>query len=429
MIIIDSMTLTPRGYRPRIMDGIFKQCLSSFGCVYVCGPKNCGKTWMSRNQCVSEIQLDSDMIAAVSVDHSLALNGEKPRLIDEWQTIPSLWDDVRFAIDRTGMKGQYVLCGSFSLPKEEIDKRLHSGIGRIYTLNIRPMSLYESGDSSGTVSLMELFDGIFENQLCEPASLKKLIHLTSRGGWPSLIDGSENYIRANKDYVIKICNADSSNIDNVQRDDNKMYRLIRSLARNESTVVKNSTLISDLMEFENESMSENTLVKYRSALERLHILWSQPSFDPNFRSDMRVGKNPKRHLIDPSLSIAALGLTPDMLLKDLRTYGFMFEGMCERDLAVYADAHDATLYHYRDGRGNEIDAVIELPDGRWGAFEIELGHEQIDKAAENLLHMKRIFEEKGARVPSVLCVICGVCRYALKRPDGVYVVPITCLKD
>lgn len=245
----------------------------------------------------------------------------------------------------------------------------------------------------------------------------------------SLIDGSGDHIRANRDYIKRICEEDCSEIDGVKRDENRMMRVIRSLARNESTVVKNSTLISDIKEFEDETISENTLADYKSALERLHVMWSQPAFNPNFRSDMRVGKNPKRHLIDPSLSIAALRLTPQMLMNDLKTFGFMFEGLCERDLAVYAEAHDATLFHYRDGRGNEIDAVIELPDGRWGAFEIKLGYSQVDAAAENLLRMKKMFEEKGARVPSVLCVICGMSRMAVRRSDGVYVVPINCLKD
>lgn len=412
-----------------MMDQIFQQCLDTFGCVYVRGPKNSGKTWMCRNQCVSEIQLDGEMIELVSLDHAVALNGDAPRLIDEWQTVPSLWDDVRFRIDRTGAKGQYVLCGSFSLSEDEKKKRLHSGIGRIYTLDIRPMSLYESGDSSGTVSLIGMFDEVFSNQVCESVGIEQLIYLTARGGWPSLIDGSGDHIRANRDYIKRICEEDCSEIDGVKRDENRMMRVIRSLARNESTVVKNSTLISDIKEFEDETISENTLADYKSALERLHVMWSQPAFNPNFRSDMRVGKNPKRHLIDPSLSIAALRLTPQMLMNDLKTFGFMFEGLCERDLAVYAEAHDATLFHYRDGRGNEIDAVIELPDGRWGAFEIKLGYSQVDAAAENLLRMKKMFEEKGARVPSVLCVICGMSRMAVRRSDGVYVVPITCLKD
>lgn len=423
------MTLTPKGYRPRMMDQIFRQCLDTFGCVYVRGPKNSGKTWMCRNQCASEIQLDADMIELVRLDRMVALNGDAPHLIDEWQTVPSLWDDVRFQIDRTGANGQYVLCGSFTLSEDEEKKRLHSGIGRIYTLDIRPMSLYESGDSSGTVSLMGMFDGEFANQACEPIGIEHLIYLAARGGWPSLIDGNGDYARANRDYVDKICEEDCSGIDGVRRNGERMLRVVRSLARNESTVVKNSRIMSDIREFDDESISENTLADYLSALERLHAIWSQPAFDPNFRSDMRVGKSPKRHLIDPSLSIAALRLTPQMLMNDLKTLGFMFEGLCERDLAVYAEAHDATLFHYRDGRGNEIDAVIELPDGRWGAFEIKLGYSQADAAAENLLRMKKLFEEKGARPPSLLCVICGLSRMAVKRPDGVFVVPITCLKD
>ncbi len=416
------------GY-PRLMSSVLQDCLCTFGCVNIRGPKGCGKTWLCRSLCGSEILLEGGKGELVALDRSVALDGESPRLIDEWQAVPSLWDDVRFKVDETGKKGQYILCESFSLPDEVCGQRLHSGIGRIYSLDMRPMSLYESHDSIGTVSLMGLFEGEFENQAVEPITMERLISLAVRGGWPDIVAGGKDPIRANRARVKRFCEDGCSEIHGTRRDTDRMMRVIRSFARNESSVVKVPSLISGMRDIDGEGISENTLAGYRSALERMHVLWAQPAFNPCFTSDMRVGKSPKLHLIDPSLSIAALKLNPELLMNSIGTFGTMFEGMCERDLAVYAEAHDATLFHYRDGRGNHIDAIIELPDGRWGAFEIVLGYCEAEVAAESLLRMKRLFEEKGAKVPSVLCVICGVSRIAMKRPDGVYVVPITCLKD
>ncbi len=411
------------------MAPIIQDCLRSFGCVNIRGPKGCGKTRMCRELCNSEILLEGNNAELASLDRTIALNGESPRLIDEWQAVPSLWDDVRFSVDRTGKKGQYILCESFMLPEEFRNERLHSGIGRICTLDIRPMSLYESFDSMGTVSLMGLFEGEFENQAVEASTLEKLMGLTVRGGWPDLVTGEKDPVRANRARVKSFCEDGCSEIHGTKRDLDRMMRVVRAFARNESSVVKAPSLISSMESHDGQGISENTLADYRSVLERMHVLWAQPAFNPCFKSDMRVGKSPKLHLIDPSLSIAALKLDVGVLMDSIRAYVPLFEGLCERDLAVYAEAHDGSLFHYRDGRGNEIDAIVELPDGRWGAFEIVLGFHEVDAAAKGLLRMKRLFEEKGAKVPTVLCVICGISRVAVKRPDGVYVVPITCLKD
>lgn len=422
------MTLTPEGYRPRIIDERFQRCLKTFGAVYVRGPRNCGKTWTSRNNCNSEIQLTPDVIRMVSTDRSLALEGDAPHLIDEWQAVPLLWDDVRFDLDRTGKKGQYILCGSHSISKDEEMKQVHSGIGRIDTIDMHTMSLFESGDSDGSVSLKGLFDDKFVGRMGPEIRLKDLIRLTSRGGWPSLLSKDVDPWEANTGYIKRLCEVDVIRIDGVQRSSHKMRMLLRSLARNESTVVKNSTLKRDLVEFDDETISESTVSDYIEVLERLNMLWYQPSFDPCPRSSLRVGKKPKRHLADPSLSMAALGLTPEAALKDLETFGFMFEALCERDLLIYAEANGGTLYHYRDQR-NEIDAVVEMADGRWGAFEIKLGFDAVDAAAANLVRMSSKFVEEGGKAPAVMCVICGMSRAAYRREDGVYVMPITMLRE
>jgi len=423
------MTLRPEGYMDRLLDKKMSAYLKTFGAVYVKGPKNSGKTWISRNHCASEIQLDSEAISAVEVDHSIALNGDSPRLIDEWQVIPELWNDVRFSVDRTGKKGQYILCGSYSVPKKDEDKILHSGIGRIAPLELQTMSLFESKDSDGSVSLMSLFDGEPIGTEPKDTNLEYLIHLVSRGGWPSNLEKGTDSGLANRMYLETLCQHDAVGIDGTRRNPKKMMKLIRALARNESTVVKGTTLRKDMKEFDDEDISESTFNDYLQILERLNVVWEQTAFDPNLRSSIRVGKNPKRHLADPSLSFAALRMTPESAMNDIRTFGFLFEAMCERDLRVYSEVDDGTLFHYRDDRGNEVDAIVELDDGRWGMFEIKLGQNQIDEAASNLLKMSRMFEEKGGRTPCLLCVICGVCRYAYKRKDGVYVVPITSLRD
>ena len=419
------MTLTPQGYRPRLIDSRFDTYLNTFGAVYVRGPKGCGKTWASRNQASSEIQLNRDVLEAVRTDRAIALRGDAPHLIDEWQNVPALWDDVRFEVDRGTGKGRFILCGSFSVSKDEEEGKLHSGTGRIGRLDMRTMSLFESGDSDGSVSLKGLFDGGFESTDIKQVGLEELIRLSMRGGWPWLLDDGPDAGIALREYIRSVCESDSTELDGVRRDSRKMMALIKSLARNESTTASDTTIARDMSENDGERISEATLSDYKSALERLHLVWYQRSFDPNFRSPVRVAKKPKRHLADPSLAFSALGLTVDSAINDLKTFGFIFESMCERDLLIYAEANGGELMHYRESDNKEVDAVVELPDGRYGLFEIKLGMHEVDDAAENLLEMRSKFEEKGGRVPQVLCVVCGVCGAAYRRPDGVYVVPIT----
>lgn len=427
------MTLKPKGYIPRLIDEQIDLMLRSFGAVCVEGPMWCGKTWTSLNHSNSVIFIGDpsnnyENRRLVKINSEYALNGIRPHLIDEWQEVPSIWDSVRFEVDKTADRGSYILSGS-SMPNRY--NIMHSGAGRIGSIHMRTMSLFESGDSDGAVSLSSLFTSGFKETMPKTKSLENLIDLTSRGGWPGAMGLSVSEAMAvNEKYILTVSMRNASELDGKERDTRKMMRFIRSLARNESTVVSDRTIKSDMKEYDDESISEATVAEYRDVLDRLFMTEDQSAFNPNLRSSLRVGKTSKRHLCDPSLSIAALGLTPKMLFKDLRTYGFMFESMCERDLYVYAQSNGGKLYHYRDGKGREIDAVVELPDGRWGAFEIKLGTDSIDEAAENLLKIRSFIESDPNGIPPhILCVISGLSSSAYRREDGVFVVPITSLRN
>ncbi|AGI47751.1 putative ATPase (AAA+ superfamily) [Thermoplasmatales archaeon BRNA1] len=413
--------VAPDGYRNRVIDKKVSDYLEIFGAVSIEGPKNCGKTWTARAFSESEFQLNHRNKKIAEIDVNIALKGEEPHLIDEWQEVPEIWDEVRFEVDRSTKKGRFILCASSTLAT---GVKNHSGAGRIGVLKMRPMSLYESGDSDGSVSLEGLFNGSFQPSLENEIRLEDLVKLTVRGGWPDQIGLSEKQaLVKNKNYLDRLCEDDVVRIDGVKRDSRKMKMLLRSLARNESSVVSDSRIMADMGINDNETMSSPTLNDYLGVLRRLNILCEQEAFSANVRSSVSVGKSPKRHLVDPSLSIAALNMDVKSCIRDLETYGFMFEAMCERDLDIYSQAIGGNLYHYRDNKGNEIDAVITIPGREWGAFEIKLGTNQIDSAASKLIGLSAQFEEP----PRFLCVICGMSNAAYRRPDGVYVVPITML--
>ena len=426
------MSLTPNGYRKRLIDKQLEKNLRAFGAVCIEGPKWCGKTWSALNQANSVCYIASPennfqyrTMAQLSPD--LVLQGESPRLIDEWQEVPALWDAVRFTVDQSRNRGQFVLTGSATPTQKGI---FHSGTGRIARMHMRPMSLFESGDSSGLVPLHDLFARSMNAVKTEKTTLERLISWTVRGGWPGAIDldvASAAHIP--KAYLQSIIEDDIRQIDGVSRDSKKLTMLLRSLARNVSTIVSIKTLVNDIAEDFGETIHEDTVADYLNALQRLFIIEDQRAFNPNMRSSVRVGKSSKRHFVDPSLAVAALGATPERLLNDLRTFGFLFESLCIRDLRIYAEAIDGQLFHYRDATGREIDAVIELPDGTWGAFEIKLGANQIDDAAKHLLSIKKLMQEDPkAKAPSVLCVVCGLIDFSYTREDGVMVVPIHALK-
>ena len=358
----------------------------------------------------------------------MVLEGETPRLIDEWQEVPPLWDAVRHKVDQTAEKGQFILTGSATPNHKGI---LHSGAGRIAKLRMRPMSLYESGNSSGRVSLEKLCRGEFTPAMTGEVDLRKLIEYIIRGGWPGSVKLTvEQAALIPVEYLNAVIDDDVYRIDGVKRNTAKMKLLLHSLARNESTTAANKTLKNDMKEIDDEDIDVETVKEYLDIFERLFITDNQPPFSTGVRSSVRVKQAAKRHFSDPSLACALLKVTPASLIGDLNTLGFLFETLCERDLKIYAESFGGALYHYQDYLGREIDAVVELPDGQWAAFEIKLGANQIDMAAENLLHIKKEFEDdtKG-RPPTILCVLCGMANAAYQRADGVYVVPITALKN
>lgn len=422
-----------KGYRPRIIDNKIEEYLGVFGALCIEGPKWCGKTWTSSFHSRSEIYLGDPAgnfqnrnLAELSPD--LVLQGETPRLIDEWQEAPPLWDAVRFHVDQSSEKGLFILTGSSTPNHKGI---LHSGAGRIARIRMRPMSLYESGNSSGMVSLGDLCADRMESVMTGEVRLTDLIGYILRGGWPASLGLSiKEASLLPQQYLDAIVDDDVYRIDGVKRDTTKIRLLLRSLARNESTTATNRSLKNDVKEKDDEDIDVDTIASYLDIFSRLFLIENQQPFSSKIRSSVRVKQAEKRHFADPSLAAALLGATEEKLLGDLNTLGFLFEALCERDLRIYTDAFGGQLYHYQDYQNREVDAVIQLPGGEWCAFEIKLGANQIDEAAAVLVKLKNdIAKEPGGIPPKVLCVVCGMSNAAYKRADGVYVVPITALRE
>lgn len=420
-------------YKARIIDKKIDKYLSVFGAICIEGPKWCGKTWTSSYHSNSEIYIGDPSgnfqnIQLAQMSPSLVLEGETPRLIDEWQEVPPLWDAVRYKVDQIPKKGQFILTGSATPNHKGI---LHSGAGRIARIRMRTMSLYESGDSSSDVSLEDLCNGKLTPKMTGEVDLKKVIEFIIRGGWPASLGlPIESAALLPKEYLEAVLNDDIYRVDGVKRNTHKMRLLLRSLARNESTTVSNKTLKNDIKEIDDEDIDTATIADYLNILDRLFITDNQKPFSTKIRSSVRIKQSEKRHFCDPSLACALLNITPNMLLNDLETYSFLFESLCERDLKRYAESIDAHVYHYQDYKNREIDTIIELNDGRWCAIEIKLGANQIESAAENL---KKIYEkmEKDPKsiLPSAMIIVCGLSNAAYQREDGIYVVPLTALKD
>ena len=419
-------------YKPRIIDDIIEKYLINFGAICIEGPKWCGKTWTSSFHSNSAIYLGDPSgnfqnrnLAQISPD--IVLEGENPRLIDEWQEVPSIWDAVRFKIDQTGKKGQFILTGSSTPNHKGI---LHSGAGRIARLKMHTMSLYEMGKSSGDISLEDLCNERFISKMTGEVNLKDLIDYIIRGGWPGNIDTPlDEAISIPMQYVDAIVEDDVFRLDGIKRNKDKMKLLLRSLARNESTTATNISLAKDIREKDDAEIDKNSVTEYLDIFNRLFLIDNQAPFATKIRSSVRVKQAEKRHFCDPSIACALLNVSPDKLLNDLETLGFLFEALVERDLRIYAESFEASLYHYQDYNNNEIDAVIELKNGNWCAFEIKLGANQIDAAAKNLLDINQKIKDENGKPASVLCVICGMSNAVYQRPDGVYVVPITALKN
>ena len=422
-----------KNYKKRIIDEKIQSYIRPFGAICLEGPKYSGKTWTARYHAKSESLLYVNTAAGANelelakMSPQVILEGEKPKLIDEWQEATNLWDEIRYDVDRTGLKGQYILTGSSTPKREGIS---HSGAGRFVKINMRTMSLYETGDSTGDISLKDICEGKFIDKATGKVELRNLARLIIRGGFPGNINYSASDAKEIvNEYINLIINDDLYRLDGISRDKHKVKLLLKSLARNESTTVTNSTLKNDIKEIDKEDIDVDTLSSYLDAFDRLFLLDNDEPFSTNIRSSVRVKQAEKRHFADPSMACALLNITEDKLINDLETFGFLFESLVIHDLKVYADSFNAKCYHYQDYKNKEIDQVIELEDGSWCAFEIKLGANQIDNAAMNLINIRDSILKDNGKAPSILCVICGLTTAAYKRPDGVYVVPITALKN
>lgn len=421
------------GYRNRVIDSVLTRYLGVFGAICVEGPKWCGKTWSSRIQANSEFSVGSpegnfQNRKLAELDVNIALKGETPHLIDEWQEVPAIWDATRAYVDKSGEKGRYILTGSSTPNRKGV---LHTGTGRIATVRMRTMSLWESGNSEGVVSLKDLCEnrpiGVVQTRNPE---LLEIAEWIVRGGWPGALGlPVEDALMIPRDYIAQVEERDIHRIDNIQRDIHKVDLLLRSLARNESTTAGISTLCADIAGVDKESVDPDTISSYLNALTRLFVLENQRPFHSNIRSTVRVKQLEKRHFCDPSLACALLKLTPERVVGDLNFMGLLFEALVERDLRVYASSFGGELYHYQDYNGREIDAVIELENGDWAAVEIKLGANQEDEAAASILQIRdEILREKNGRPPRSLIVVLGKSSAAYTRKDGVHVVPLSALK-
>ena len=422
-------------YRDRIADKILREKLDAMGAVLIEGPKACGKTTTAEQQAGSIIYMDDPSKQVqyrqmAQTDISLLLKGKTPRLIDEWQEFPQFWDAIRFEVDHRGEEGQFMLTGS-AVPADTKNIH-HTGTGRYGWLTMRPMSLWESGESSGEVSLSDLFlapekiGG--QNQL----TLQNLAFAVCRGGWPgSLRKKTEKAaLLQATEYYKAVTNSDVSRVDNVRRDAERTQRIMRSYARHQGSQASMATILADLSTNEPELISEGTLGSYLVALRKIFVIEDMPAWNPNLRSKTAVRTSDTRYYVDPSIGVAALGLGPNDLINDLSTFGLFFETMCVRDLRVYADALDGSVYHYRDKNGLECDAVVHLRNGAYGLVEIKLGGETlVEEGAKTLAALSGIIDTSRMKAPAFCMVLTGVGDYAYRRTDGVYVVPVGCLKD
>ncbi len=425
-------------YRFRIMDRILKDELDAMGAVLLEGPKACGKTRTAEQAAASVIYMDdpvrrSQYRQMVDTDISYILSGDTPRLIDEWQIATKIWDAVRFEVDHRHKDGQFILTGSAVPPKEDKDEMQHSGTGRVSWLRMRPMTLWESSDSSGEVSLSELFADADtavrgENKL----TLADLAFLVCRGGWPKAVDKgrSKAALRQAINYYEAIVRADISRVDDVERDEHRTRRIMRSYARHQGAQATVRTMLADISENDIIDLSDKTVYSYINALKSIFVIEDMPAWNPNLRSKSAIRSSDTRYYIDPSIACAALGLGPDDLINDLNTFGLLFECLCVRDLRVYSQALDGTVYHFRDKTGLECDAVVHLRNGRYGLIEIKLGGEKlVEEGAVNLLELRNKIDTTKMKSPSFMMVLTAVGDYAYRRSDGVLVVPVACLKD
>ena len=421
-------------YKNRIVDEILKKKLKGKGAVLIQGPKWCGKTTTAEQISKSILYMakpdeKNQNLTMAEINPSMLLQGEIPRLIDEWQIAPKLWDAVRYEIDHRNAEGQFILTGS-SVPAK-MDDVIHSGTGRFAWLLMRPMSLYESGESTGQVSLNELFLGTKMIEGINNLDLEKIAFLVCRGGWPrAIFMEDEIALEQAYDYYDAVVSRDISETDGISRNPERVKNLMRAYARNIGTQVSNDTLKNDMIANDSTSLDTDTVLSYINALKKIFVVEEAPAWNPNLRSKTAVRTSDTRYFVDPSIAVASLGIGPKDLINDLNTFGLLFESLCIRDLRVYAESINGRLYHYRDANDLECDAVIHLRDGSYGLIEIKLGGDSlINEGAENLKKLESRIDVSKMKNPSFLLVLTAIGKYAYKREDGVYVVPIGCLKN
>lgn len=421
-------------YKQRIADRILQRKVLGKGAVLIEGPKWCGKTTTAKQLAKSFLDLGDSAIlkqstALIDISPQTLLKGDTPRLIDEWQALPSIWDSIRSEVDRRGEPSQFILTGSSVLP--EADETIHSGTGRFATIKMRPMSLYESGESTGTVSLKELFEcdsiEVQQNDL----ELEDIAYLTCRGGWPwATLISREVALDQAFDYFDSVVKKDILRVDKVKRSAERAKLLLRSYARNISQQVSYGTIRKDMLSNDASTLDEDTVADYIKALKKLFVIEDLAAWNPNIRSKAAIRTSDTRHFVDPSIGTAALGLGPQDLINDLKSFGFFFEDMVVRDLRVYAEALDGELYHYRDSNGLECDTVLHRRNGSYALLEVKLGGEQnIEEGAMSMISLAKNIDTDKTPSPSFMAVVVGVGQYAYQRKDGVYVIPIGCLRD
>ncbi len=427
-------------YYPRIVDEELKFRLDAFGATLIVGPKWCGKTTTALQQARSSLFMQDpdkrdEYMASAAIKPSLLLEGDNPRLIDEWQVAPVLWDAVRVSVDRRQEDGLFILTGSNAVDNSKI---MHTGTGRISRMEMTTMTLYETGESNGKISLADLFDdpSMDFDGITSELTVEEIVFAACRGGWPSVMRKKNDRAKLEVafDYVRGVCETDISTLDGIDRNPTWTALLLRSYARNISTLVKKSSICKD-MAANAESISMNTFDAYHNALERLFVIHDIEAWCPNIRSATVIRSGKKRGFSDPSIAVAAMGLNPSSFYKELKTFGFIFENLCMRDLRVYSAALGGRLSYYRDRYGLEADAVLHLRDGRYALIEIKLGNNEIDDAAKHLNQIQNLIQKHNGtedqaplRLPDLKIVLTGT-QYGYKRDDGVLVIPIGCLKD
>ena len=420
-------------YIKRIIDNEIKEKLSIMGAIVIKGPKWCGKTTSAKQiaKSVLEMQnpdLQENYIELANTKPSLLLEGEKPRLIDEWQLAPKLWNAVRYSVDEIGLPNQYILTGS-STPVE--DSSLHSGVGRFAFVTMKPMTLFESGDSNGKISLSDILNGNREiDGIKTDLGYEEIAYVLCRGGWPASINLDKNKsLEISKNYIDVLCESDISRVDGVHRNPNLARAILKSYARQVSTIDSNQSLIDDV-KANYADVSDRTILEYLSVLKRLYIIEDIEAWNPNIRSKTAIRTAPKKSMIDPSLAVAALGVSPKEIMLDIRTYGLLFENLVNRDLSVYVNSIDGILRHYRDRYNLECDNIIHFENGKYALVEVKLGGTKIKEAESHLLTLQNLIIQNQPKLgkPEFLMVITGT-EMAYTTEKGVMVVPIGCLKN